>query len=134
MVPRNYFEPDDVDDVDDDWDDGGQDDAGSQTSGYSSGAASVAARKDPILARVLYDYEAQNGEELTVTEGDKVIIMDDSDPEWYKAKHIAKLGQGFVPKTYVEIEEAPAGGSKKSSASKGPDPKRETENRFVCLF
>jgi hypothetical protein len=58
----------------------------------------------PKIAKVLYDYEANIEGDVTVHENDNVIILDDSDPEWWKVRVVSKNGkEGMVPKTYIEV-------------------------------
>jgi len=59
------------------------------------------------IAVALYDYEAQDEEELTITENDNLTVLDNSDPEWVKVRLISKTGggEGLVPRTYIEFKE-----------------------------
>lgn len=63
--------------------------------------------KCKIVARVLYDYEAQTEEELSIKEGGIVLITDDTDQDWWQAYErpldtFAEGKFGLVPLTYVE--------------------------------
>ncbi|KAG0002828.1 cytoskeletal protein binding protein [Entomortierella chlamydospora] len=53
-----------------------------------------------------YDYDANTEEELTIKENDVLYIMEDDDPEWWKAKLKTAdpndLHIGLVPSNYVE--------------------------------
>ncbi|RKO87326.1 hypothetical protein BDK51DRAFT_26735, partial [Blyttiomyces helicus] len=50
------------------------------------------------LATVLYDYDATNEEELTIREGESVIVLDDSDDAWWHVRQVSKKGgAGIVP-------------------------------------
>ena len=53
-----------------------------------------------------YDYDANTEEELTIKENDIVYLLDDSDPEWWKAKLKTadpnELRVGLIPSNYVE--------------------------------
>jgi len=59
------------------------------------------------IAVALYDYEATDGDELTISENDNLMVLDDSDPDWVKVRLISKNGggEGMVPRTYIEIKE-----------------------------
>ena len=49
---------------------------------------------------VLYDYEAQTSEELTIKEGQAFYVFDNqSDPDWWWGSN--GQGVGLVPATYV---------------------------------
>jgi hypothetical protein len=54
----------------------------------------------------LYDYEANTEEELTIKENDILYILEDDDPEWWKAKlKTADPSEnliGLIPCNYVE--------------------------------
>lgn len=60
------------------------------------------------MVTVLYDYEAQNHEELTIREGTVLFVVDDySDPEWWLAREkiddaFGEAKEGLVPSTYIE--------------------------------
>ncbi|KAI9361641.1 hypothetical protein DFJ73DRAFT_813842 [Zopfochytrium polystomum] len=54
----------------------------------------------------LYDYLATNEEELTISEGDTLVLLDDSDSEWWKVRFVKKGGaEGLVPALYVELKQ-----------------------------
>jgi len=58
----------------------------------------------PKIAKVLYDYEATLDDDITVHENDNVIVLDDTDDDWWKVRVVSKNGkEGMVPKTYVKI-------------------------------
>lgn len=59
------------------------------------------------VTKALYDYDAQGDEELSIREGDILLVTDDADQEWWTAvqKPTDTFGdarQGLVPATYVE--------------------------------
>lgn len=59
----------------------------------------------PVKARAIYDFEPSNEEEIAVTEGEVLIILDKSDPDWWSASRIGDHDKvGLVPATYVELE------------------------------
>ncbi|KAL8280638.1 hypothetical protein RQP46_006961 [Phenoliferia psychrophenolica] len=56
------------------------------------------------LLRAEFDYEATQEEELTITEGQLVWVLEDDDSEWYKVKiksTEANPGIGLVPASYL---------------------------------
>ena len=54
---------------------------------------------------MLYDFTAHEKDEVTVAEGDPVIILDDtSSEEWWKVRRVKNGKEGVVPGNYVEIE------------------------------
>ncbi|KAJ2293853.1 cytoskeletal protein binding protein, partial [Coemansia sp. RSA 2706] len=55
-------------------------------------------------ARVLYDFASDDSEELTVAEGDRVLVLDKSDAEWWQVQLAPPHGRaGLVPAAYVEL-------------------------------
>ncbi|NXT08723.1 PPIP1 protein, partial [Prunella fulvescens] len=50
--------------------------------------------------RVLYDYTAQNVDELDISEGDTVLVIAESDDGWWTAERNGQ--RGFVPGSYLE--------------------------------
>jgi hypothetical protein len=57
-----------------------------------------------IVAIALYDYTPLESEELEIKEGDNLIVLDDTDSDWWLVKIVSKKGgEGLVPKTYIEV-------------------------------
>ena len=55
---------------------------------------------------MLYDFTAHEKDEVTVAEGDAVLILDDvSSEEWWKIRRLKNGKEGVVPGNYVEIEQ-----------------------------
>jgi hypothetical protein len=55
------------------------------------------------LAKVLFDYEAQTDEELTVTCGQQVRILEQDESGWWHAATADGATTGFVPGEFVEF-------------------------------
>lgn len=52
----------------------------------------------------VYDYEAQNADELSFAEGDRIAILtksDEQEREWWWAKF--KDGEGYVPRNLFGV-------------------------------
>ncbi|OUM60826.1 hypothetical protein PIROE2DRAFT_69690 [Piromyces sp. E2] len=79
------------------------------------------------IAVAIYDYEAQDEDELTISENDNLMVLDDSDPDWVRVRLISKNGggEGMVPRTYIEFKEA---GQADESNNEPPPP--ETPIQF----
>lgn len=57
------------------------------------------------VAIALYDYVPNEEGELAIKEGEKMIVLNDSDEDWWFVKLVSrKGGEGLVPKTYVELQ------------------------------
>ncbi|KAK5671102.1 hypothetical protein QVD99_002863 [Batrachochytrium dendrobatidis] len=52
----------------------------------------------------IYDYDPVEEGELAIRENDILVVVDDSDPDWWLVKHTTHNKEGLVPKTYVEEE------------------------------
>lgn len=71
--------------------------------------------------QILYDFMAQGDDEVTVANGDEVVILDDTkSDEWWMVRRIKNGREGVVPSSYVEIiglveASAPVTGPRKSS-------------------
>lgn len=56
-------------------------------------------------ATVLYDFTADGDDELSVQEGDRLIVLERDSDDWWKVRD--SLGhEGVVPASYVELEES----------------------------
>ena len=59
-----------------------------------------------IYGFILYDFQAERTDELTVNGGESVVITAQSNDEWFVAKPIGRLGgPGLVPVSYIELRE-----------------------------
>lgn len=53
---------------------------------------------------VLYDFMAQGDDEVTVAEGDEVVVLDDmKSEEWWNVRRLKNGKEGVVPSSYIEI-------------------------------
>ena len=53
------------------------------------------------MVLVLYDFRADGEDELTVSEGEKLTILE-KDEEWWKCKNVEGV-EGVVPASYLEV-------------------------------
>ncbi|KAF7880687.1 uncharacterized protein EAF01_011956 [Botrytis porri] len=65
-----------------------------------SSVADGSTSKEP-RGRMLYAYDANGGEEVTVGEGEEITILEPDDGGWTKIKHGSK--EGLVPTAYLEV-------------------------------
>ena len=57
---------------------------------------------DPNAAVVLYDFTADGDDELTVAEGEDLIVLERDSDDWWKVRS-SKGREGVVPASYVEV-------------------------------
>ena len=85
-------------------------------SGYGDASATPAASqrnsKAPgksgamVYGVVIYDFHAERGDELEAKAGEAIIVIAQSNPEWFVAKPIGRLGgPGLIPVSFIEIRD-----------------------------
>ncbi|KAF8928104.1 bud emergence protein 1, partial [Dissophora ornata] len=91
--------------------------AGAPSSSASSPAMSQKSLTSPLLPRcqplygiVLYDFGAERADELDCKVGEAILVIAQSNEEWYVAKPIGRLGgPGLIPVSFVEIRDLSTG-------------------------
>lgn len=67
-------------------------------------------KPQPLYGIVLYDFQAERSDELDAKAGEAIIIIAQSNAEWFVAKPIGRLGgPGLIPVTFVDIRDASTG-------------------------
>ncbi|ESK97599.1 cytoskeleton assembly control protein sla1 [Moniliophthora roreri MCA 2997] len=64
---------------------------------------------------VLYDFTADGDDELTVSEGEQLVVLEKDGDEWWKCRN-QKGREGVVPASYIEVIASNASSSKASAA------------------
>ncbi|WWC85948.1 uncharacterized protein L201_000818 [Kwoniella dendrophila CBS 6074] len=66
--------------------------------------------KQPVYAIVQYDFHAERPDELDAKKGEPIVVIAQSNHEWFVAKPIGRLGgPGLIPVTFVEIRDPATG-------------------------
>jgi bud emergence protein 1 len=74
----------------------------SKMSGKGSGAM--------VYGIVMYDFAAERADELEAKAGEAIIVIAQSNPEWFVAKPIGRLGgPGLIPVSFIEIRDMVSG-------------------------
>lgn len=64
----------------------------------------------PVYGVVAYDFKAERPDELDAKEGEAIIVIAQSNSEWYVAKPITRLGgPGLIPVSFIEIKDMSTG-------------------------
>ncbi|EPE24376.1 PX [Glarea lozoyensis ATCC 20868] len=97
-----------------DHDSGYSDTSGSGTLvGVDSQRASKSSPKGQgamVYGIVMYDFAAERPDELDAKAGEAIIVIAQSNPEWFVAKPIGRLGgPGLIPVSFIEIRDMTSG-------------------------
>lgn len=52
----------------------------------------------------LYNYNTKDEGDLSFRKGDRLVVIDDQDPDWWLAKNMATGAKGYIPRNYVVSE------------------------------
>lgn len=86
-----------------------------QSPGASSVSASQRASKSSkpgamVYGVVMYDFNAERSDELEAKAGEAIIVIAQSNPEWFVAKPIGRLGgPGLIPVSFIELRDMATG-------------------------
>ncbi len=63
-----------------------------------------------VYGVVQYDFNAERADELDAKAGEAIIVVAQSNPEWFVAKPIGRLGgPGLIPVSFIEIRDMSTG-------------------------
>ncbi|KAH6676363.1 protein kinase-like protein activator Bem1 [Halenospora varia] len=63
-----------------------------------------------VYGIVMYDFSAERPDELDAKAGEAIIVIAQSNPEWFVAKPIGRLGgPGLIPVSFIEIRDMTSG-------------------------
>lgn len=63
-----------------------------------------------VYGIVMYDFVAERADELDAKAGEAIIVIAQSNPEWFVAKPIGRLGgPGLIPVSFIEIRDMSSG-------------------------
>lgn len=59
-----------------------------------------------VYGIVMFDFQAERPDELEAKAGEAIIVIAQSNPEWFVAKPIGRLGgPGLIPVSFIEIRD-----------------------------
>lgn len=80
------------------------------TSGTAAGSSVVAKQGGGFYAVVKFDFVAERADELEASAGEPIIVIAQSNFEWFVAKPIGRLGgPGLIPVSFVELKDVTNG-------------------------
>ena len=63
-----------------------------------------------VYGIVMYDFNAERPDELEAKAGEAIIVIAQSNPEWFVAKPIGRLGgPGLIPVSFIEVRDMVTG-------------------------
>ena len=63
-----------------------------------------------VYGIVMYDFTAERPDELDAKSGEAIIVIAQSNPEWFVAKPIGRLGgPGLIPVSFIQIPDMTTG-------------------------
>jgi bud emergence protein 1 len=94
--------------IDNDSDRSGGANPNSSTARYSKGIGKNSGAM--VYGVVMYDFAAERPDELEAKAGEAIIVIAQSNPEWFVAKPIGRLGgPGLIPVSFIEIRDMTTG-------------------------
>ncbi|KAF2113386.1 hypothetical protein BDV96DRAFT_648351 [Lophiotrema nucula] len=88
----------------------GSDGLGTQPMRLSKALAKGQGQGAMVYGIVMYDFKAERPDELEAKEGEAIIVIAQSNPEWFVAKPITRLGgPGLIPVSFIEIRDMTTG-------------------------
>ena len=69
--------------------------------GMSTRSLPAAPSAANLVFIALYDYNKRTEEDLSFRKGDKLLILNNSDGDWWQAQLVGSNKQGYIPSNYV---------------------------------
>uniref|UniRef100_A0A336MCS7 CSON014214 protein n=1 Tax=Culicoides sonorensis TaxID=179676 RepID=A0A336MCS7_CULSO len=52
----------------------------------------------------IHDYQSTSREDISFVKGDRLVILDDSDDDWWRVRNLRTRSKGLIPKYFVVPE------------------------------
>lgn len=81
----------------------------SSTSGHHhrshGGHSATPSSHNQTVVTALYNYHNSKDEgDLSFNKGDRLLVIDDTDVDWWLAKNLSTNAKGYIPRNYVAVE------------------------------
>jgi len=61
------------------------------------------AKKDDLICEALYNYDKTRDDELQLYKGQKILILEESEDDWWRGRNLENGQDGWFPSNYVEL-------------------------------
>jgi len=61
------------------------------------------AKKEDLICEALYNYEKTRDDELQLYKGQKILILEESEDDWWRGRNLENGQDGWFPSNYVEL-------------------------------
>ena len=68
-------------------------------------SSSTNSSNNQTIVIALYTYNAKDDGDLSFKKGERLLVLDDRDPDWWLAKSLSKNERGYIPRNYVVSEQ-----------------------------
>ena len=61
------------------------------------------AKKEDLICEALYNYDKTRDDELQLYKGQKILILEESEDDWWRGRNLENGQDGWFPSNYVEL-------------------------------
>lgn len=61
------------------------------------------AKKEELICEALYNYDKTRDDELQLYKGQKILILEESEDDWWRGRNLENGQDGWFPSNYVEL-------------------------------
>lgn len=72
---------------------------------HHSASSTTNSSNNQTIVIALYTYHAKDEGDLSFKKGERLLVLDDRDPDWWLAKSLSKNERGYIPRNYVVSEQ-----------------------------
>lgn len=71
---------------------------------YCFSADAAHSQRSNKIVVALYNYTARESTDVSFMKGDRMEVLDDSEPDWWRVLHLTTLQEGLIPWNFVAVE------------------------------